>query len=48
MYFRKIEFHFNYKSSISNVKLKHNTHKTSANGLNRKEIGITIMIYNRE
>ena len=23
MYFRKIEFHFNYKSSISNVKIKH-------------------------
>lgn len=31
MFFRKKEYDFNYKSTISNVKIRHNTCKSLAN-----------------
>ena len=48
MFFRKIEYHFNYKSSISNVKIKHKTNKLFPIWLIEKIFNIFIMIYNRE
>ncbi len=48
MYFRKIEFHFNYKSSISNVKIKHKRCKSFPNWLIEKNFNIFIMIHHRE
>lgn len=47
MYFRKIEFHFNYKSSISNVKIKHKPCKSFPIWLIEKISNIFIMIYHR-
>ena len=48
MFFRKIEYHFNYKSSISNVKIRHNTSKSLPNQPMGKNFNIFITIYHRE
>ena len=48
MFFVKIEYHFNYKSTISNVKIRHNTCKSLPNQPMGKNFNIIIMICHRE